>query len=50
MLQAALAIFERLDAPLWQKRVTDELGRLGTHITPPGSRPVLTPPSNAWPT
>jgi DNA-binding CsgD family transcriptional regulator len=42
LLQAALAIFERLGAPLWQRRVTDELGRLGTHATPPGTGPVLT--------
>jgi DNA-binding NarL/FixJ family response regulator len=42
MLQAALAIFERLGAPRWQKRVTDELVRLGTHTKPPGSRPILT--------
>jgi DNA-binding CsgD family transcriptional regulator len=42
LLQAALAIFERLDAPLWQRRVIDELGRLGTHVTPPGTGPVLT--------
>jgi DNA-binding CsgD family transcriptional regulator len=42
LLQAALAIFERLGAPLWQRRVTDELSRLGTHATPPGTGPVLT--------
>ena len=42
LLQAALAIFERLGAPLWQRRVIDELGRLGTHVTPPGTGPVLT--------
>lgn len=42
LLQAALAIFERLDAPLWQRRVIDELGRLGTHVTPLGTGPVLT--------
>ena len=42
LLQAALAIFERLDAPLWQRRAIDELGRLGTHVTPPGTGPVLT--------
>jgi DNA-binding CsgD family transcriptional regulator len=42
LLQAALAIFERLGAPLWQRRVTDELGRLGTHVTPPETEPVLT--------
>lgn len=41
-LQAALVIFERLGAPLWQRRVTDELGRVGTHPVPPGSEPVLT--------
>jgi DNA-binding CsgD family transcriptional regulator len=42
LLQDALAIFERLGAPLWQRRVTDELGRVGTHPVPPGSEPVLT--------
>ena len=42
LLQAALAIFERLGAPRWQRRVTDELARLGTHAAPPGSGPVLT--------
>ena len=42
LLQDALAIFERLGAPLWQRRVTDELARVGTHPVPPGSEPVLT--------
>ena len=42
LLQAALAIFERLGAPLWQRRVTDELGRLGIRATPPGTGSVLT--------
>lgn len=42
VLQAALVIFERLGAPLWQQRVRDELGRVGTHATLPGAGPVLT--------
>jgi DNA-binding CsgD family transcriptional regulator len=42
LLQAALAIFERLGAPLWQSLVIDELSRLGTHATPLGTGPVLT--------
>ena len=41
-LQAALAIFERLGAPLWQRRVLDELGRVGTRATALGAGPVLT--------
>ena len=42
VLQAALVIFERLGAPLWENRVRDELGRVGTHATAPGAGPVLT--------
>jgi len=42
VLKAALAIFERLGAPLWQRRVTDELARLGTHATRAGQGPALT--------
>jgi DNA-binding CsgD family transcriptional regulator len=42
LLHAALAIFERLGAPRWQRRVADELVRLGIHAMPPGSGPVLT--------
>ena len=41
-LQAALVIFERLGAPLWENRVRDELGRVGTHATPSRTGPVLT--------
>ena len=41
-LQAALVVFERLGAPLWENRVRDELTRVGTHATGPGAGPVLT--------
>ena len=41
-LQAALLIFERLGAPLWENRVRDELGRVGTHATAPRAGQVLT--------
>ena len=41
-LQAALVIFERLGAPLWENRVRDELGRAGTRTTALGAGPVLT--------
>ena len=39
--QTALAIFERLGAPRWQRRVCDELARVGTHAMPAGAGPVL---------
>lgn len=43
VLQGALVIFERLGAPLWENRVRDELGRVGTCAAPaPGAGPVLT--------
>lgn len=41
-LQAALAIFERLGAPRWHRRVSEELVRVGTRATPPGAGPLLT--------
>ena len=41
-LQAALVIFEQLGAPLWQRRVLDQLARGGGQATPPGERLVLT--------
>ena len=41
-LRAAQATFERLGAPLWENRVRDELGRVGTHATAPGAGPVPT--------
>jgi DNA-binding CsgD family transcriptional regulator len=41
-LQTALATFERLGAPLWQRRVGDELARVGTHAMPAGAGPALT--------
>ncbi len=41
-LQAGLVIFEQLGAPLWENRVRDELGRVGTHAIPPGAGQVLT--------
>ena len=41
-LQAGLAIFERLGAPRWQRRVLDELARVGTPAKPAGIGPVLT--------
>jgi DNA-binding CsgD family transcriptional regulator len=42
LLRASLEIFERLGAPLWQRRVLDELARGGGQATPLGERPVLT--------
>jgi DNA-binding CsgD family transcriptional regulator len=42
LLQAALTIFEQLGAPRWQRRVTEELARLGTPAAPSGNGPVLT--------
>jgi len=33
-LRAALAIFEQLGAPLWQKLATDELARVGMRTAP----------------
>jgi DNA-binding CsgD family transcriptional regulator len=41
-LQTALAIFEQLGAPLWQRRARDELARGGGQATPQGERLVLT--------
>jgi DNA-binding CsgD family transcriptional regulator len=41
-LRAALAIFERLGAPLWQKLATDELARVGTRTGPAGAGSDLT--------
>ena len=40
--RAALETFGRLGAPLWENRVRDELGRVGTHAPAPGAGPVLT--------
>jgi DNA-binding NarL/FixJ family response regulator len=42
LLQAAVAIFEQLGAPLWQQRVLDELTRGGGQAARPGERRVLT--------
>jgi len=42
LFEAALAVFERLGAPQWQKRVTDELGRVGTHHGEHQAAPLLT--------
>ena len=41
-LRAALAIFERLGAPLWQKLAADELARVGTRATASAAGPDLT--------
>jgi len=41
-LRAALAIFERLGAPLWRDRVLGVLARVGTRATARGPGPVLT--------
>lgn len=41
-LHAALAIFEQLGAPLWQKLAADELARVGTRATPTAAGPNLT--------
>lgn len=41
-LQAALVIFERLGAPLWENRVRDELARVGRRATAPEAGPKLT--------
>ena len=41
-LQAALATFERLGAPLWENRARDEIARVGTHATAAGAGTVLT--------
>jgi DNA-binding CsgD family transcriptional regulator len=42
LLQAALVIFERLGAALWQRRVLGELMRGGGHSAPTENRQVLT--------
>ena len=41
-LQAALVIFERLGAPQWKRRVSDELGRGGARAAALEAGPVLT--------
>lgn len=41
-LRGALAIFERLGAPLWQELATDELARVGTRTAPAGAGSDLT--------
>jgi DNA-binding CsgD family transcriptional regulator len=41
-LEAALAIFERLGAPRWQRRTADELARIGLSVSPPEAGQALT--------